>query len=61
MIVLGMAGKVLAGAVGAVSIAAGAARHLAWYIGYRVDGTGARLGAASVAASESSSRRRTRR
>ena len=55
-----MAGKVLAGAVGAVSIAAGAARHLAWYIGYRVDGTGARLGAASVAASERSSRRRTR-
>ena len=39
----GMAGKVLVGALGAVAAAAGAARHIAWYVGYRVDSSMARV------------------
>jgi hypothetical protein len=33
-----MAKKVFGGAVGAVGLAVGLVRHLAWYVGYQVDG-----------------------
>jgi hypothetical protein len=38
MISVAMARKLLGGAVGALSLAAGAARHLAWYVGHQVSG-----------------------
>jgi hypothetical protein len=33
-----MARKLIGGAAGAVGLAAGAARHLAWYLSYQVHG-----------------------
>jgi hypothetical protein len=33
-----MARKLFAGAAGAVSLATGLARHIAWYLTYQVDG-----------------------
>ena len=38
MISVAMARKLLGGAVGALSLAAGVARHLAWYVGHQVSG-----------------------
>jgi hypothetical protein len=32
-----MAGKLIAGAVGAVKIVAGAAKHVAWYVSHQID------------------------
>ncbi|MBX5468415.1 MAG: hypothetical protein IRZ21_00775 [Thermoleophilaceae bacterium] len=34
-----VARKLIAGAMEAVGVAAGVARHLAWYLSYQVDGT----------------------
>lgn len=39
MIAAGMASKLLGGALGVLSVAADVARHAAWYVSYRVDGT----------------------
>jgi hypothetical protein len=39
MISVAMARKLLGGAVGALSLAADAARHLAWYVGHHVNGS----------------------
>jgi hypothetical protein len=38
MIRQGVAKKVLGGAVSALELALGAARHVAWYVAYQVDG-----------------------
>ena len=38
MISVAMARKLLGGAVGALSLAADVARHLAWYVGHQVSG-----------------------
>jgi hypothetical protein len=38
MIAARMAKKLLGGATGALSAAAAAARHVAWYVSYRIDG-----------------------
>jgi hypothetical protein len=38
MIPTAMAKKVLGGAVGALQLAAGVARHVAWYVSHQVDG-----------------------
>jgi hypothetical protein len=38
MIPVAMGRKLLGGAVGAISLAAGVARHLAWYVGHQVSG-----------------------
>jgi hypothetical protein len=35
-----MAGKLLAGAAGAVGLAAGVTRHVLWYVNYQVNGNG---------------------
>jgi hypothetical protein len=32
-----MAGKLIAGAVGAVKIAASAAKHVVWYVSHQID------------------------
>jgi hypothetical protein len=37
MISTAMAKKVLGGAVGALTLAAGVARHVAWYVGHQVE------------------------
>jgi hypothetical protein len=39
MIALDMARKLLGGATGVLEVAAGLARHVVWYVSYRVDGT----------------------
>jgi hypothetical protein len=39
MICSGMAKKLLGGAVGALGLAVGAVRHVAWYVSYQLDGT----------------------
>jgi hypothetical protein len=39
MISVAMARKLLGGAVGALSLAAGVARHVAWYVGHQVGGS----------------------
>ena len=38
MIGVGMAKRLLGGAAGALSTATAVARHVAWYVRYRVDG-----------------------
>jgi hypothetical protein len=38
MIPVAMARKLLGGAVGALSLAADVARHVAWYVGHQVSG-----------------------
>jgi hypothetical protein len=38
MIPVAMARKLLGGAMGALSLTAGVARHVAWYVGHQVSG-----------------------
>ena len=38
MIPVAMARKLLGGALGALSLTAGIARHVAWYVGHQVSG-----------------------
>jgi hypothetical protein len=38
MIVVAMVRRLLGGAMGALTLAADVARHVAWYVGYQVNG-----------------------